>query len=121
MILDEISFSLLPRFLTKRVQSKVLQIDCDRIRSVNDERLLFLHRIVEWLDFREAMGDKQRTGQMTREIMFALRHILKTMILLCKFLMEKLFMNCLSKLQTDKLEYRFAQYRRLSGNTNINI
>ena len=79
--------------------------DCDPIRSVNDERLLFLHRFVEWLDIWEAMGDKHRAGLLTRETMSALRHTLKTMILLCKHRMEKLFFKyvLLGKLQTDSL------------------
>jgi len=68
------------------------------------------------------MCDKNRAGVLTRETMSALRHTLQTMIKLCPYLMEQLQLKYVltGKFQTDSLEYRFAQYRRLAG-TNYHV
>ncbi len=96
--------------------------DCDPIRSVSDTHLLFFKHVVDCLDVWEAMCDKTRTGVLTRETMSALRHTLLTMIELSKYLLQQLqFKYVLTgKFQTDCLEFRFAQYRRLAG-TNYHV
>jgi len=65
------------------------------------------------------MCDRKRSGVLTRETMSALRHTLKTMVCLCKYLLVQLHFKYVltGKFQTDCLEYRFAQYRGLSGTT----
>jgi hypothetical protein len=97
-------------------------VNSDPIRSVNDPHLDFLSKVVLWLDVWEAMADKNRAGLLTRETMSALRHTLTTFNLLCPYMFETLQVKyiLLGKFQTDCLEYRFAQYRRLSG-TNFHV
>ena len=96
--------------------------NCDPIRSVDDHQVKYFDSVVLWLDVWEAMIGSTRTGILTRETMSALRHTLKAMSLLCKYLLEVLKFKYVStgKFQTDYLEYRFSQYRRLSG-TNFHI
>jgi len=93
--------------------------NCDPIRSVGDYQLVYVQRAVVCLDVWETMCDKSRSGALTRETMSALRHTLLTMTALCKYLLQQLNFDYVltGKFQTDCLEYRFAQYRRLAGTT----
>jgi hypothetical protein len=95
-------------------------IDCDPIRSVDDHQLLYFDVIVMWLD-RWGKSNLQE-GILTKETLCALKHTVETMICLSKYLLVDLqFKYVLTgKFQTDKLEYRFSQYRRLAG-TNYHV
>lgn len=91
--------------------------DSDPFRSVNDERLKFMEGIVLWLNNWEAMKCKGRHGCLSQETHFALLHTVKSMQLLIHYLLGELKINYVlpGKFQTDNLEYRFSQYRQLSG------
>ena len=92
----------------------------DPVRSIDSEQLLYFSKIGDWLDRWEKCGLK--TGCLTKETLGALRHTVRTMVVLCKYLLTDLqFKYVLTgKFQTDKLEYRFSQYRRLAG-TNYHV
>ena len=92
----------------------------DPVRSIDSEQLLYFSKIGDWLDRWEKCGLK--TGCLTKETLGALRHTVRTMVILCKYLLTDLqFKYVLTgKFQTDKLEYRFSQYRRLAG-TNYHV
>lgn len=92
----------------------------DPIRHVDDQQLMYFDRIVKWLDRWDKFGLK--TGILTKETFKALRHTVKTLIDLSKYLLTDLqFKYVLTgKFQTDPLEYRFSQYRRLAG-TNYHV
>jgi len=96
--------------------------NCDPIRAANDYQIMFFERVVVMLDVWEAMCDKDRSGVLTRETMSALRHTLRTMVSLSRYLLERLHFKYIltGKFQTDCLEFRFSQYRRPAG-TNYHV
>lgn len=91
--------------------------DCRCIRSVDDENIHFIRSVIRWLQAWQAMQVKVREGTLSRETMSALIHTLVALVELCGYLL-----NCkqfkyvlLGKFQTDNLEFRFSQYRQMSG------
>src|SRR6218665_1349082 len=95
---------------------------CDPVRKVDDHQLLYFDSVVQWLQRWEAGNTSNRNGMLTRETASALQHTLKSMVLLVRYLLESLDFKyvLMGKFQTDYLEYRFSQYRRLAG-TNFHI
>ena len=94
-------------------------IDSDPVRSTQDHQVNYLNQTVLWLKAWESMCVKNRAGCLTKETMTALTHTLNTLVMLIQYVMEVLSFQyvLLGKFQTDCLEYRFAQYRRMSGTT----
>jgi hypothetical protein len=72
------------------------------------------------------MGQQQNStetqGILSRETMFALKHTILTLCALSEYLLTSLHFKyvLLGKFQTDNLEFRFGQYRQMSG-TNYNV
>ena len=102
------------------------QAQCDPIRqdSSTDPNLLFLTTFVQWLAAWEGMElvQHERIGQLSRETAFALKHTTATLVKLCDYLLKDHDFRyvLLGKFQTDKLEGRFGQYRKMSG-ANYNV
>ena len=65
----------------------------------------------------ESFNVKQRQGILFRETMFALKHTVSTACHLSEYLLTDLQFHyvLLGKFQTDPLEFRFGQYRQMSG------
>jgi len=93
---------------------------CDPIRTV--DQLGYLEHVYQWLCQWEATDAPDRNGMLTKETSTALCHTVRTLTLLVEYLFEHLNYRyvLLGKFQTDALEYRFSQYRRLSG-TNYHV
>ena len=91
--------------------------DCKAISSMDDERVVFMQKIVHWLHDWKNLKLKQREGILSNETMTALEHTLRALMSVSRYLLEdKNFRYVLlGKLQTDNLEFRFSQYRQLSG------
>lgn len=92
----------------------------DPVKSLSDKQIEFLNNFVDWLDtWRDIRMD---TGALTTETHAALRLTCYSLVELCRYCLEELNFNyvLLGKFQTDSLEERFGQYRRLSG-TNYHI
>lgn len=102
------------------------QQECNPIRqdSSTDQNLLFLSTFCKWLTAWEELELPQqgRSGQLSRETCFALKHTTSTLIKLCDYLLKhhNFHYVLLGKFQTDKLEGRFGQYRKMSG-SNYNV
>jgi hypothetical protein len=96
--------------------------DCQPIAAPSDDNMQFLQKVIMWLEAWQGLKQKPREGSLSKETMFALHHTLKGLVELCRYLLGvKGYKYILTgKFQTDNLEYRFSQYRRLSG-TNYNI
>jgi len=70
------------------------------------------------------MQQKVRQGRLSNETLFALKHTVSTFTELIKYLFEELNVKYVltDKFQTDILEFRFSQYRQLSGaNYHISV
>lgn len=95
-----------------------------RQHSSIDQNLLFLSNFDQWLKAWEELGvlQQERSGKLSKETCFALRHTTSTLIKLCDYLLQHQNFQyvLLGKFQTDNLEYRFSQYRKMSG-TNYNV
>ncbi|XP_005112107.1 craniofacial development protein 2-like [Aplysia californica] len=67
------------------------------------------------------MGLKPRQGTLSSETMTALHHTLAAFLQLCQYLLEKKNFHyvLLGKFQTDNLEFRFSQYRQMSGSNYL--
>jgi len=91
--------------------------DMDPIRGVDDQNVVFLGEVYNWLVQWERMQQKVRQGRLSNETLFALKHTIFTFIELIKHLFEELNVHYVltGKFQTDYLEFRFSQYRQLSG------
>jgi len=91
--------------------------DCEPFHRLDDPRLQFMSQVVAWLDRWEQMKNKARHGCLSQETHFALRHTVVTLQLLIRHLLteHKLQYVLSGKFQTDNLEFRFSQYRQLSG------
>ena len=97
---------------------------CEPIRSLHDGKLHWLSMFYDWLCAWEKLQLQPRQGCLSKETMFAL----KQTVLAAKFLSEYLLrdVHCnyvlLGKFQTDNLEFRFGQYRQMSGaNYNVSV
>ena len=97
---------------------------CEPINCVTDWKLQWLQSFSLWLCSWESSSVPQKQGVLTRETMFALKHTTSTMCCLVEYLLSKLQFRyvLLGKFQTDYLEFRFSQYRQLSGaNYNVSV
>ncbi|XP_054720810.1 uncharacterized protein LOC129230437 [Uloborus diversus] len=89
---------------------------CEPItNSPDDVKKIFLKKFISWLDKWEAMNADN--GRLSRETHSALRHTTQAFLSLTEYCSNHLNMSylLLGKIQTDKLESRFGQYRSLSG------
>ena len=95
---------------------------CDPVRKADDLQVSYIQHVVQWLEYWETLNPDSRHGMLSKETSFALRHTLKTYVALIEYLFERVHVKyvLLGKFQTDYLEYRFSQYRRLAG-TNFHI
>lgn len=106
--------------------ARLRQEKCNPIRqdSSADQNLLFLSNFDQWLEAWEKLKvfQQERSGKLSKETCFALRHTTSTLIKLCDYLLKHHNFQyvLLGKFQTDNLEYRFSQYRKMSG-TNYNV
>ena len=94
---------------------------CNPLR-VNEENFRFLSVFCDWLESWNSISGKN--GKLTKETFTALHHTTYAFLELTKYCMEELKMLYIlpGKFQTDHLEARFGQYRRLSGDQyNISI
>jgi len=92
-------------------------VDMNPIRGVSDQNVVFLGEVYNWLVKWEEMQQKVRQGRLSNETLFALKHTVSTFTELIKYLFEELNVKYVltGKFQTDCLEFRFSQYRQLSG------
>lgn len=91
--------------------------DLDPIRSVDDENVRYLRDVLSWLEAWEGLKQKTRHGRFSNETLFALKHTVGTFVELINYLFldMKVHYVLTGKFQTDCLEFRFSQYRQLSG------
>ena len=97
---------------------------CQPIASVDDPKLKWLRSIHSWLSAWENLNIPRRQRVLSKETMFALKHTVSTACDLAEYLMTKLKLQyvLLGKFQTDNLEFRFSQYRQMSGaNYNVSV
>ena len=82
--------------------------------SCEDERLLYLERIYDWLSTWEFA---KKAGGLTKQTFRAVRHTIATMISFIKYMLNILKVEYVltGKCQTDNLERRFGLYRQLCG------
>ena len=97
---------------------------CEPIRSLHDGKLHWLSMFYDWLCAWERLQLQPRHGCLSKETMFALKQTVLAAKLLSEYLLRE--MHChyvlLGKFQTDDLEFRFGQYRQLSGaNYNVSV
>ena len=83
--------------------------------TLNDERFLFLTRIVFWLDAWQGLPDK--TGKLNKQTYTSFRHACIALPLIANHLTEFCGFSYVfsSFLQTDPLEHHFGLYRMMSG------
>lgn len=83
--------------------------------NLNDEKRIFLHKFLNWLDAWKAA--KYDSGFLTRETYTALSHTTHAVLELCDYCTNELGFTYLlpGKIQTDLLERRFGKFRQLSG------
>jgi len=95
--------------------------DMEPIRGVDDSNVVLLRQVYDWLVQWEALQQKVRQGRLSNETMFALKHTVFTLVQLINYLFEELHVSYVltGKFQTDYLEFRFSQYRQLSGNQRV--
>ena len=97
---------------------------CEPIRSVNDEKLHWLSQFYEWLCAWEQLQLQPRHGCLSKETFFALKQTVIAAKLLAEYLLNSVRCHyvLLGKFQTDDLEFRFGQYRQMSGaNYNVSV
>jgi len=101
---------------------------CEPIMGLDDSKLQWLKSFHEWLCAWEGQNISQRQGILSRETMFALKHTVISMVSLCEYLLttpvgsQQMKYVLLGKFQTDNLEFRFGQYRQMSGaNYNVSV
>ena len=98
--------------------------DCDHIRNIDSTNVEFLQEVHQWLVKWNNLNQKVRHGRLSSETMFALKHTVATFTELIKFLFNEIRVSYVltGKFQTDCLEFRFSQYRQLSGaNYNVSV
>ncbi|GBM48822.1 hypothetical protein AVEN_18756-1, partial [Araneus ventricosus] len=83
--------------------------------SLNDIKKEFLKKFIAWLDKYEKMDSNN--GRFSRETHSALRQTSQAFLSVTEYCCNNLNMSylLLGKIQTDKLESRFGQYRSMSG------
>ena len=88
--------------------------------TFNDERFIFLTRIVFWLDAWQSMPEKG--GKLSKQIFTSLKHACLVLPQITNFLTETCGYSYLltSFLQTDPFEHHFGLYRMMSG-TNYHV
>ena len=97
---------------------------CTPIRSQQDNKLQWLADFYDWLCAWERQQLQPRHGCLSKETMFALKQTVLSAKLLSEYLLTKLSCHyvLLGKFQTDNLEFRFGQYRQMSGaNYNVSV
>ncbi|XP_064470198.1 uncharacterized protein LOC135384947 [Ornithodoros turicata] len=85
------------------------------VTSMTEPQIVFLNSVVEWLD--EWQRQNLDSGRLTRETHQAFRLTCYALTEVSRYCLEELGFTyvLLGKFQTDSLEERFGQYRRLSG------
>ena len=93
--------------------------DCKPVTSTSDDSIQFIRTVLQWLQCWQNSKLKPREGILSNETMFALQHTLNGLVELSSYLLnEKQFSYILlGKFQTDNLEFRFSQYRQMSGSS----
>jgi len=97
---------------------------CEPIRSLHDGKLNWLSMFHDWLCAWEQLRLQPRHGCLSKETMCALKHTVLCAKLLAEYLLRELHCHyvLLGKFQTDNLEFRFGQYRQMSGaNYNVSV
>jgi len=103
---------------------------CEPIMGLDDFKLHWLRSFHDWLSVWEDQKLDKRQGALTKETMFALKHTTDTMCRLSEYLLtttvrgqqQQMEYVILGKFQTDNLEFRFGQYRQMSGsNYNVSV
>ena len=90
--------------------------DSKAFSSINDDRFSFLEKFCQWLEKWKSLTQNQRCGRLSEETFFSLHQTTYAMIDVLKTLLSNGANFILtSKFQTDQLEYRFSQYRQMSG------
>ena len=81
----------------------------------NDDRFIFLMRIVYWLDAWQSLPEKG--GKLSKQTFTSFRHECLVLPQISNFLTENCGYSFLltSFLQTDPLEHHFGLYRMMSG------
>jgi len=94
--------------------------------GLSDHKLYWRRSFHDWLTAWDSQQINQRQGVLSRETMFSLKHTIITMCHLCEYLFTVPVCNgqpmkfvLLGKFQTDNLEFRFGQYRQMSGTNYI--
>lgn len=97
--------------------ARIRNEDCKTITSPSDEKLQYMQKVISWLKGWQGLQQRPREGVLSTETMTALEHTLSALIELSIYLLQvKQFKYVLlGKFQTDNLEMRFSQYRRMSG------
>lgn len=91
------------------------------IRSADDENLKRLEKVKTFVTTWHSSNTGQKTinsGKLTNDTYFAFIHTTETIILLCKYVFENfpgVKYILLGFFQTDRLEWRFGKYRKMSG------
>ena len=91
--------------------------DCRSVISSLDENMQFIAKVIKWLQDWKGLNHKPREGTLSKDTMTALEHTLLGLTELCNYLLDQKQFRyvLLGKFQTDNLEFRFSQYRQLSG------
>ena len=89
--------------------------------KLNEEKFRFLSVFWDWLEFWNSISGKN--GKLTKETFTAWHHTTYSFLELTKYCIEELKMLYIlpGKFQTDHLEERFGQYRRLREDHYISI
>jgi hypothetical protein len=101
---------------------------CEPIVGLSDPKLVWLRSFHNWLCVWDGQKIDQRHGVLSRETTFSLKHTVYIMCRLCEYLLttpvcgQQMKYVLLGKFQTDNLEFRFGQYRQMSGaNYNVSV
>ena len=94
------------------------------IRSLQDGKLHWLSMFYDFLCAWENLKLQPRHGCLSKETMFALKQTVLAAKLLAEYMLRDVRCHyvLLGKFQTDNLEFRFGQYRQMSGaNYNVSV
>lgn len=93
------------------------------VDSSDHENMKYLSSMVSWLDAWFSLSSIQphKQGFLTKDTFLILRHTLKVLKEIAKYLLEELKFDFVlfGKFQTDNLENRFGQYRQMSGGNRL--
>lgn len=101
--------------------------DADPIQTMSQTSIQFLKAFIDWLkDWEDIiiLDTPKRTGKLSFETYSALLHTTETLVQLTEYLLNCLNFKyvMLGSFQTDALERRFSQYRKMSGcNYNVSV